>query len=142
MRNIKRIVVHCTDSEDSIDVGFREINDWHKERGWLSPSGISCGYHYIIRRNGAIENGRPEEERGAHVKGHNTTSIGVVWVGRKTLGPTQKKELCKLLRTLINKHKLSPLDIWGHYELSSNKTCPNLDMDWLRAEVLFELEEV
>jgi N-acetylmuramoyl-L-alanine amidase len=139
---IKKIVVHCSDSDDSIDVGFREIDEWHRQRGWMSDSGISCGYHYIIRRDGRIEKGRPDNERGAHVKGHNTGSLGICWVGRNKIGPKQLESLKKLLRTLINRHGLESLDIYGHFELDSRKTCPNLDMDWLRAEVLFELEEI
>ena len=139
---IKKIVLHCTDSEDSLDFGFKDIDEWHRQRGWLSDSGISCGYHYIIRRDGRIENGRPELERGAHVKGHNSDSIGVVWVGRKNIDPRQFTQLKRLLRTLINRYRLTPLDIWGHTELDPHKTCPNLDMDWIRAQVLFEKDEL
>lgn len=139
---IKKIVVHVSDSDDSIDVGFREIDEWHRQRGWMSDSGISCGYHYVIRRDGRIEKGRPDHERGAHVKGHNTGSLGICWVGRNKIGPKQAESLKKLLRTLLNRHGLESLDIYGHFELDPKKTCPNLDMDWLRAEVLFELEEI
>ena len=48
-RNIKKIFVHCTDSDDSLDIGFKEINDWHQLRGGLSKSGVSCGYHYHFK---------------------------------------------------------------------------------------------
>lgn len=48
----------------------------HRARGW---DGI--GYHYVIRRDGRIEPGRPIMDVGAHVKGVNRESVGVVWVG-------------------------------------------------------------
>ena len=46
-------IIHCSATKPSMDIGFEEINRWHKERGWLQ-----CGYHFIIRRNGVIEDGR------------------------------------------------------------------------------------
>lgn len=141
MRKIKKIVIHCTDSEDSLDIGFREINQWHKERGWLSQSGISCGYHYIIRRNGKIEKGRPLEEAGAHVSGHNSTSIGIVWVGRKNISPGQMGRLLSLTRWLMQEFAVEPDQVFGHYELNPGKTCPNLDMNKVRAELLFSKPE-
>ena len=137
MRKITSIVVHCTDSADSIDVGYREINEWHRQNGWLSPSGISCGYHYIIRRDGRSEKGRPDEEMGAHVKGNNSHSLGVVWVGKKTMDPRQKDTLLVLLRGLMHKYSIPLEKVYGHKELDPLKTCPNIDMDWVRAELLF-----
>ncbi len=137
MRDIRKIVIHCTDSSDSMDVGFKEINDWHRERGWKSPSGISCGYHYIIRRDGTIEEGRPEEEIGAHVKGHNSDSLGIVWVGKKDITPNQERQLLWLIKDRSEVHQIDIDDVLGHYELDSHKTCPNLNMNLIRAELLF-----
>lgn len=142
MRVIKKVVVHCTDSDDSLDIGYRDIDEWHRQRGWLSPSGISCGYHWIVRRDGTIEQGRPESEKGAHVKDHNSDSIGIVWVGRNKISNKQLESLKKKIRGILGRYRLTPLDVYGHFELDSKKTCPNLDMDRLRAEILFELEEM
>jgi N-acetylmuramoyl-L-alanine amidase len=138
MRKIKRIVIHCTDSDDSLDIGYEEINAWHKKRGWLSPSGVSCGYHYIVRRDGTTEVGRPLEEIGAHVRGFNGDSIGIVWVGRKDPDDDQFRALKQIVRALMYKYEVDIDKIQGHYELDSNKTCPNLDMVKFRAELLFK----
>ena len=46
------------------------------ERGWRD-----IGYHFVIRRDGTIESGRPLERTGAHVKGHNKDSIGICMEG-------------------------------------------------------------
>jgi N-acetyl-anhydromuramyl-L-alanine amidase AmpD len=137
MREIKRLVIHVTDSDDSLDIGFQEINEWHRQNGWLSPSGISCGYHYIIRRGGMIELGRPVEEKGAHVKYHNHDTIGIVWVGRKQMAAKQLKSLKKLVTELRTEYNIDIDNVLGHYELDSGKTCPNIDMIKLRAELVF-----
>ena len=139
MRKIDKIIVHCTDSDDSLDIGFREVNQWHKERGWLSPSGISCGYHYIVRRDGRIESGRPEDEVGAHCKGENSHSIGISWVGRKQFGSGQYEGLLNKLRDICDRYDIGVEQVYGHFEFDSHKTCPNLSMPHVRAELLFTI---
>lgn len=137
MRTIKKIIIHCSDSEDSLDIGRKEIDEWHRLRGFLSDSGISIGYHYVVRRSGLIEVGRPVAEVGAHVKGHNSDSIGICWVGRKAPAAKQKEELFKLVKSCMKTYNV-PIDkVFGHYEFDPGKTCPNLDMIKVRAELLF-----
>ena len=137
-REIDKIILHCSDSSDSIDIGFDEINDWHAARGWKSAqTGISCGYHYVIRRNGLIERGRDDSEVGAHVKGHNTGSIGICWVGRNDISEKQQTSLLTIVRHLMFQHDLTLDDVYGHCELFPGKTCPNLDMNHFRAELVF-----
>lgn len=137
MRQIKKIIIHCSDSEDSLDIGFREIDEWHRLRGWLSPSGISCGYHFIIRRFGKIEQGRPVAEIGAHVEGHNSDSIGICVVGRKKFDPVQIDVLYRKVKDLMIQYNVPVDKVFGHYEFQPNKTCPNMDMNRVRAELLF-----
>ena len=80
MRIITLIVIHCSAVRPDQTSSAKEIEKWHKDRGF---NGI--GYHYVIRRNGEIEPGRPESVIGAHchVKGqnHNKHSIGVCYEG-------------------------------------------------------------
>lgn len=138
MRKIKKLVVHCTASPDYRDVGFKEINDWHKARGWKSKSGISCGYHYIIRRNGEIEKGRPDREIGAHAYGTNSDSLGIVWVGTNDISPEQEQSLTSLLHLLMGKYGVPVDKVLGHREaVKTDKTCPNINMDRVRAEIIF-----
>ena len=47
MRKIKRIIIHCSDSEFG---DAKLIDSWHKQKGW---KGI--GYHYCLT-NGKINN--------------------------------------------------------------------------------------
>lgn len=141
MRKINKIIVHCSDSDDSLDIGFHEINEWHRAKGWLSPSGVSCGYHLIVRRRAVIEKGRPLDEVGAHCEGDNSDSIGICVVGRKYFDQMQLNTLFHTINDLRVMFNI-PIDkVFGHYEMSSGikqgKTCPNMDMVKLRAELLF-----
>ena len=77
MRNIDTIVLHMSYTPPSRDIGAADIRRWHvNDQGWRD-----IGYHWVIRRGGAIEQGRPETERGAHVAGHNAHSLGICLVG-------------------------------------------------------------
>ena len=134
MRKIKKIVIHCSDSQDSLDITSKDIKSWHLQRGFTD-----IGYHYVIRRSGVVERGRGDDEIGAHVKGHNSDSIGICWVGRKDISPEQLKSLKALVKGLCFKYNLDPTEhVLGHYELDSGKTCPNLDMIKFRAELIFK----
>lgn len=70
------IVVHCSATRPSQDIGAAEIRGWHLKRGFND-----IGYHLVIRRDGRIETGRAADEIGAHVSGFNATSVGVCLVG-------------------------------------------------------------
>ncbi len=72
----KHIVLHCSATRAVLDVGVKEIRQWHKDRGWAD-----IGYHFVIRRDGRVEKGRPRDEVGAHVANHNSNTVGVCLVG-------------------------------------------------------------
>ena len=56
------IVIHCAATKASMDIGASEIKKWHvDDNGW-----DDIGYHYIIKRGGLVEVGRPEAFQGAH----------------------------------------------------------------------------
>ena len=137
VRKIEKIYLHCSDSPDSRDIGVDEIDRWHEMKGWKSPSGIHCGYHYVVLRSGDIERGRPDEEVGAHVKDHNKNSLGVVWVGRENRSDEQIITLYFLLDELLTKYGLEVSDVLGHYESNEYKTCPNFEMDLFRKSFEF-----
>tara|TARA_A200000113_G_scaffold226000_1_gene249328 strand:- start:16807 stop:17208 length:402 start_codon:yes stop_codon:yes gene_type:complete len=123
-RETTYIVVHCADTPDDMDVGVEEITQWHKERGFRT-----VGYHYVIRLDGTIEQGREPSTIGAHVKGHNDESIGICVVGRGNLTPQQDENLFELIRLL--KRTYTDAEIIGHTDLDDGKTCPNFDVkEW------------
>ncbi len=128
MRKINKIILHCTATPEGRDVSVKEIRQWHLDRGWSD-----IGYHYIIQIDGTVEKGRPVEKAGAHVRGHNRSSIGVTYVGGvdKNLKPKdtrtceQKESLEKLILELADCYPGSTLH--GHNEFS-NKACPSFDV--------------
>jgi N-acetylmuramoyl-L-alanine amidase len=132
-------VIHVSDSPDDRDIGFAEIDQWHKSRfsGVQIPGGkrIYCGYHYVVRRNGTVEPGRPEWAIGAHVAGHNMNTIGVCWIGKLLPDPRQRASLIKLVQNLMLRYHLTPDKVLGHCELNPGKTCPNIDMKLFREEL-------
>ena len=127
MRKINQIIVHCSDTFPEMDVGREEIRKWHvEERGWED-----IGYHFIIRRNGTMEAGRPIEEIGAHVRGENADSIGICMVGGKpftNFSLKQYQALKDLVQFLLVAHKLTLDKVYGHYEYDDSKSCPTFDV--------------
>ena len=77
-REVTEIVVHWTETPTNKNIGPEEINKIHLESGL---NGI--GYHYVIRRDGSLQRGRPINIQGEHapVNKHNERSIGIVFVG-------------------------------------------------------------
>lgn len=74
--NTEAIVWHCSATPPSRNIGSADIDIMHKARGW---DGI--GYALVIRRDGRIEVGEDLKKAGAHAKGWNNKSIGIVLVG-------------------------------------------------------------
>lgn len=118
-REINLIVVHCSATRADRDVTAKDIDSYHRVSG-LS----SWGYHYYVRKNGAIERMRDESEPGAHACGHNSRSIGVCYEGgldpngraADTRTSFQKRSLLALLRSL--KADYPEAEIKGHRDLS------------------------
>ena len=74
-REITETVLHWTANYiDQPHIGAEDVHSWHLQRGFSG-----CGYHYIIKRDGSIQRGRPINIQGAHANdfGHNRYSIGV-----------------------------------------------------------------
>lgn len=123
------IVVHCAATKPSMNIGAKEIDRWHRQRGWLC-----IGYHYVIRRDGTLETGRPVDDAGAHVEGHNMHSVGVCLVGgisekgkpECNYTEAQWKTLASLLKELTEKYPTAK--VVGHSDLNPNKACPVFDV--------------
>lgn len=86
--HVKAIIVHCAATPPEYDVGFKEIDRWHRKKGWMM-----CGYHYIIKRDGTIEKGRELTRFGAHCPGGwNQKSLGICMAGGIDKKPTPKRK--------------------------------------------------
>ena len=116
------IVVHHV-GEITRDVSAEEIHDWHKNNGW---SGI--GYHFVIRKDGTIERGRPQEMIGSHAQGFNWESVGINVVGdfdQQEPEAEQVESLARLIAYLSVQY--GNIQIQGHCDLM-NTDCPGANL--------------
>ena len=138
MRKISLIVIHCSAVTPDQKSSAAQIDSWHRDRGFK----FGIGYHYVIRRNGEIEPGRPEWMIGAHCVNHNCHSIGVCYEGgydargqpADTRTAEQKVAMRQLLEDLHRRYPRAV--IIGHHDLiatphsdlqvreSPHKDCP------------------
>lgn len=116
------VVVHHTGNPTDDDMSAEEIHASHQSQGW---SGI--GYHFVIRKNGQIEKGRPIWAIGAHAYGRNSDTIGIHVSGNfEEVYPTkyQIESLAYLIGWLCEKYDLDVhKDVVGHRDLMAT-ACP------------------
>lgn len=132
MRKINTIVIHCSATPEAMTYPLESLRADHKKRGF-----VDVGYHYYIRKDGTVQEGRPLNQIGAHAKGYNTGSIGICYEGgldanrkpKDTRTEAQKKSMLVLLKATL---KLYPTitRICGHRDLPKvAKDCPCFDAE-------------
>lgn len=162
-RTVNLIVIHCAATPNGRPLGVRDekgaliktaadvIDGWHQQRGFhrdarwrdaFNPQLAAIGYHYVIDAPGGVLTGRHPDERGAHVAGHNTASIGICMVGTDAFSVEQWADLRTLVHALWSTYGERALR--GHRDLSPDmdgdgsvepaewtKTCPGFSVsDW------------
>ncbi len=138
------IVIHCAATPPGMDIGVDTIRKWHRKRGWLD-----VGYHYVIKLDGTIEDGRPADAMGAHVYGFNSRSIGICMVGGVDADmqpsgdhftPEQWETLALFVEQLADT-EYPGAKVTGHNNLDKNKACPSFDVgEWLESIELGDLK--
>lgn len=123
------IVVHCS-ATNTQDFCAADIDRWHRAQGWAC-----IGYHFVIKRDGTLEEGRVEECIGAHVEGYNAISLGICMIGgvdkdgkpKDNFTPEQYKTLELLLKNQHAKHPDAVIQ--GHRDFPKvAKACPSFDV--------------
>ena len=130
MRTITLIIIHCSAVKPDQTSSAAQIDTWHRRDNHRK---FGIGYHYVIRRDGAIESGRPEWLIGAHCVNHNAHSIGVCYEGgldirgdpADTRTPAQKAAMRTLLEELHARYPRAV--IVGHHDLDPQKACPCIE---------------
>lgn len=132
---ITRIIIHCSDTPATMDIGAKEITAWHtdpkpKGNGWAA-----IGYHFVIRRDGVVEKGRDldgdgdvTDEVGAHAYGYNVGSLGICLVGGRpdcNFTTRQWSALEQLVWDLMC--QFPEAQVLGHRDVS-RKDCPMFDV--------------
>jgi len=132
MRRIDDFIVHCSATRVNTDYTVYQLMKDHKARGFKPP----FGYHFYTPKAGAVVVGRPIEQIGAHVKGHNTHSIGICYEGglnEKALAADTRTDMQKaailqtisqLLQDLKKFQEVGHIKIKGHRDYS-----PDLNQD-------------
>ena len=137
MRDINKIILHCSATREGQDISTETIRGWHvNERGWSY-----IGYHYVVLLDGTVDKARPVERQGAHVRGKNKGSIGVCYIGgcdadmnpKDTRNEAQKKSLEELITYLMESYDDATLH--GHNEFSS-KACPSFNVQEVYKELI------
>ena len=125
MRKITEIILHCSATAEGLDFSVRDIRAWHKAQGWAD-----VGYHYVVRLDGTVQEGRPLEQAGAHCKGHNAASIGICYIGGlaadgRTPKDTRTTAQRAALRALVTRlrRQFPAATVHGHNEFAA-KACP------------------
>ena len=129
MRQINKIIVHCSATREGENYTVDTIRSWHVDgRGWSD-----IGYHFYIDLYGEIHKGRDIAKIGAHCKGQNRNSIGICYCGgveadgktpKDTRLDCQKEALTAVLRTL--KAMYPEAVIHSHNDFA-RKACPSFN---------------
>ena len=128
MREINKIIIHCSATREGENFEVAEIRKWHLARGFND-----IGYHFYIDLYGEIHKGRDISKIGAHCKGHNRNSIGICYCGgveadgktpKDTRYDCQKESLIAVLRTL---KAMYPNAVIHSHNDFANKACPSFN---------------
>jgi N-acetylmuramoyl-L-alanine amidase len=142
MRTINWLVIHCTAGpQDQRTTDIKAY--WANVLRWRS-----YGYHYLIGRDGTIEELTPISRPSNGVAGFNSNSIHICYKGgqngRDTRTPEQNQAMISILRNL--KRQFPNAKIRGHRDFSPDlnkngiieprefiKLCPCFDVqEWIR----------
>ena len=126
MREIKRLILHHTATPQ--DTTVASIRNYHvNDLGWSD-----IGYHYLVDYTGKIYTGRPVERQGAHARGNNENSIGIVVIGnydKSALSCESRRALGVLVSYM--EYRFGELGILGHREVGRT-VCPGIYlMEWI-----------
>lgn len=132
------VVIHCSATRPSADIGAKEIRRWHVvDNKWSD-----IGYHFVIRRDGTIERGRDVKMKGAHCPAFNAHSIAICMVGGVNddgkPASNYTSDQWASLKTLVFGLWLeypTITGVCGHRDApNEKKACPSFDVGmWLKS---------
>lgn len=141
MRKINKIVIHCTATNPKNTI--QSILNFWRKKGWKSN-----GYHQIISHDGVTVRLMSDDLVGNGVKGHNSNSIHISYIGGIEKGKpkdTRTEEQKLMLRVMIEEYltKYPNAELLGHRDLS-----PDLDKDgivepheWIKSCPCFDVRQ-
>ena len=127
------IVIHSSLTPATRDDGIEYLRSRHMRQGC-----IEVGYHFVIRRNGVIEQGRPIHATGSHCGDRDVDSSGICMIGggdnkHKAKGPdytsAQMRTLAYVCLTLIRIYPAA--EVVGPHRTTPSTSCPVFNVaDW------------
>lgn len=118
-RQVDRVFLHCSASDRPEHDNVATMRDWHLARGWSD-----VGYHFFIRKDGTVEDGRSVEITPAAQGGNNTGTIAICLHGLAEENFTADQYRSAIdLCTEISTAYAGMVTIHGHCEVSA-KACP------------------
>jgi len=137
MRLIKRIFIHCS-------AGFGNVESI--KRHWKSIGWKSVGYHRIIAEDSEVFQLAPYEQMTNGVKGYNSTSIHICYIGgvdranvkkaKDSRTEAQKEALiCEIENALLYLkafQSIEDVQILGHRDISEDKNLNGKVDSWER----------
>lgn len=139
MLPIKYLTIHCAATPEGRDVSFEAIEQWDVQKFGQKS------YHWIVDIHGRKHRSLLDDQKGAHVGGHNTGNIGICYIGgmdsaMKKPKDTRNQLQNQALRDLVAMYKrIYPgILVRGHRDWPGvKKACPSFDVaSWLKAEGL------
>lgn len=132
-RNIKYIVVHCSESSEKQTVQGL-LDYWKNEKGWHA-----AGYHYAVEKDGDVIKLLDERKNANGAKGFNHCSVHIGWIGGLAKGErvnnmTRLQEAALFNKVVELSIKYPNAEIVGHKDLPGViKSCPLFDVkEWLK----------
>lgn len=135
---VRSAILHCAATpsgwaEGKTAAQVRDvIREWHLARGWSD-----IGYHYVVLPNGHVASGRPLHLDGAHCKGHNKNTLGIVMIEARAVQAIGKfsdhfeQTQAQAVRELLLYHGIEKVS--GHNDHAAT-LCPGFRVDaaeWL-----------
>lgn len=127
-KTTRHIVIHCAATQAKANIGVKEIRQWHKQRGWQD-----IGYHWVIRRDGRVERGRPENLSGAHEPTRNSDAVAICMAGgidargkpQNNFTKEQMASLRGVVRDVLTRYP--GCTISGHNHWQPGRGCPSFN---------------
>lgn len=124
-RKIDYIVIHCTATEQGATVGAIQ-NYWKNTLGWKSP-----GYHVLIDSNGTANYLQSFDSPTNGVKGFNSNSIHISYIGGKDFDDRtdmQKQVILRVIKEALEYSMPHIPIIQGHRDFRDvKKACPQFN---------------
>ncbi len=123
MRDIKYLVVHCTATPRNTSIASIK-RYWKNTLGWNNP-----GYHFIIERDGNVENLLSVDKVSNGVRGYNSKSIHVSYIGGQHSDDRtfEQKQAIETILTVL-KSFYPNAEIKGHRDFPNvKKACPQFN---------------